>query len=152
MASHGPPPQPKKAKDNLPGLLMDEMDSQPSLPQLTSPIPYVPDGVLMDEFASQISPLTVQPPLPNTPQPLPTPQTPSGIDLTPPPGDTLLGLAVRLEDDVMKSQEFGNSSKDKGNFKTLENIYYFNNKPYTNLVSTPEDPIYWLLQGGRLPN
>ena len=123
MASHGPPPQPKKAKDSLPGLLMNELDSQPSLPQPTPPISYVPDGVLMDEFSSQLSPLMVQLPLPNTSQPLGTPQTPSGIDLTPPPGDTLLGLAVHLEDDVMKSQEFGNSSKDKGNYCT--------NKPYT---------------------
>ena len=39
-----PPPQSKKAKETPPGLLMDEMDFQPSLPQLS------PTGNLIDEF------------------------------------------------------------------------------------------------------
>ena len=34
-ASNVPPPQPKKAKETPQGLLMDEMDFQPSLPELT---------------------------------------------------------------------------------------------------------------------
>ena len=44
-------------------------------------------------------------------------------------------MAVYLEDDVLKSQEFGNSSKDKGNFETLNNINYFINKPYSTECS-----------------
>ena len=112
-ASNVPPPlQSKKAKETPPGLLIDEMNFQPSLPQLAPTVPHVPEGVLIDEFDSQISPLTVQLPVPNIFQPQGITRSLVGIDLTPPHGDTFFGMAVHLKDGFIDSQECEKSSKD----------------------------------------